>query len=317
MRSNKVDSFDSLSLLKNWYVQLALILLTLLLFLITKSVIFALLIAIEIFGFVAFEVASGVKEHGWQKEIKETLTALLIALFLWFGAMLVFNTSSPISAVASCSMLPALERGDFVIVQGGEIDAYEINLTTLEFEELLGLANVDNKSFSGSIYSYCMQSSDHVCKLFASNPTLFKEKRGPFVFHYSLCNITVQGQKTTEPCVTAVEFKEKLFMLNRSHDVIVYQPASNDIYSLIGEIVHRAQFKINVNGDVYYLTKGDNNPVFDIQVFDYKNNMGNYPVPQQNVKGKVIARVPYLGYLKLFISGLFAEPAQCKTLLSY
>lgn len=319
MRSNKPNTPapDFFSILRNTYVQIGIILLTLFLFVITKNIIFGFLIAVEIIGIVAFEVTSGVKKHGLRSELKETAIALVVALLLWFGAMFVLQTSSPISAVASCSMLPNLDRGDFVIVQGSSIGAYEINLTKDEFKQLLEPAMVGNKSFTGSIYAYCLQKSDPICADFIAEPSAFEEKRGPLTFYYANCIITTSGKKTYEPCVSLVGFKGKNYTINFSHDVVVYQPTANEIYSLIGDIVHRSQFKLNVDGEAYYLTKGDNNPIFDIQVFDYKSSMGNYPISQERVKGKVVGRVPYLGYLKLFISGLFAEPAQCKTQLEY
>lgn len=307
--------FSPINLLKNGYAQAAIIVATLLLFLLTKNIFFGVLIAIEIFGIVALEVTSGVKSHGLFHELKETIVALAVALLFWFGATILLNTSSPISAVASCSMLPSLDRGDFVIVQGSVINTYELNMSREEFNQLLNPAVVGNKSFAGSIYVYCLQKVDQLCVGFATNPELFKEQHGPLSFQYSKCGMTVNNKKQYEPCVSSVSFKGKTYELSKSHDTVVYQPSSFEIYSRIGDIVHRSQFRINVENETYYLTKGDNNPIFDIQVFDYSTNMGNLPVSQDRIKGKVIGRVPYLGYLKLFISGLFTEPAQCKTQL--
>ncbi len=311
MRSNKFNKL-SLSFLKNGYAQAAIVLLTLVLFLITKNIIFGVLIAVEIFGIVALEVTSGVKAHGLFYELKETFIALAAALIIWFGAIILLNTSSPISAVASCSMLPNLDRGDFVIVQGSSISTYEINMTKEEFNQLFGPAIVNDMNFSGSLYSYCLQKIDPICNDFLANPELFQEKHGPLVFQYSKCDMLVNGMKQYEPCISSVEFKGQKYNLSKSHDVIVYQPTSSEVYSLIGDIVHRAQFKINMENETYYLTKGDNNPMFDIQVFDHASGMGNNPISKDRVKGKVIIRIPYFGYLKLFISGLFSEPAQCK-----
>ena len=86
---------------------------------------------------------------------------------------------------------------------------------------------------------------------------------------------------------------------------------------MIGDIVHRTMFEINADGKVYYLTRGDNNPILDLQVYDYSRDLGNSPVPSGNSRGKVILRVPYLGYFKLFISGYLQEDSQCKTQLKF
>ncbi len=307
-----------LSFLRNGYVQVVIIVITLFLYLLTKNIFFGILVALEIFGFVALEIKSGVKSHGWFNEIKETVIALVVALVLWGAAIFILNTTSPISAVASCSMLPALDRGDFVIVQGSEITAYTFSLTPEEFQELLAPSVIGNRSFVGSVYSYCTQFKDQFCSEWATQPDKFIEKRGPLLFHYSICAIKYNdGKIISEPCVTSVEFKSKNYTINTAFDIIVYQPTYGEIYSLIGDIVHRTKFKLDVNGEIYYLTKGDNNPIFDIQVFDYTKKMGNLPISEDRLKGKIIGRIPFLGYLKLFISGLFTEPAQCKTQLIY
>lgn len=54
------------------------------------------------------------------------------------------------------------------------------------------------------------------------------------------------------------------------------------------------------------LTKGDNNPGLDIQY-------GNYPPNMSQVQGKVVGVIPYLGYLKLIISGNLVVPQGCNS----
>ena len=41
------------------------------------------------------------------------------------------------------------------------------------------------------------------------------------------------------------------------------------------------------------------------------SSTSNYPVNLTDVQGRVIASVPYLGYLKLILSSHFIEPAGC------
>ena len=105
---------------------------------------------------------------------------------------------------------------------------------------------------------------------------------------------------------------------NLSNDVVVYQPLPTDYYARTGDIIHRVFLKLKTaDGKEYVLTKGDNNPILDLQVYDYTRNLGNRPIPQDRVRGRVVMRIPYLGYFKLFISGFLNEDAQCKTQLGF
>jgi len=69
-------------------------------------------------------------------------------------------------------------------------------------------------------------------------------------------------------------------------DILVFASHSaSDEY-----IVHRAVEKFQGNGGWRFVTKGDNNPVSD-----------GHPVPESRVVGRVVGRVPLLGYFPLFI----------------
>ena len=85
---------------------------------------------------------------------------------------------------------------------------------------------------------------------------------------------------------------------------MIYTPQPEDPFAASGDIVHRAQLMLDVEGDKYLLTKGDNNNWFDVQI-------GNFPVHMDRVRGKIIFAAPYIGYFKLFISGLFEVPKGC------
>ena len=91
---------------------------------------------------------------------------------------------------------------------------------------------------------------------------------------------------------------------NLSNDVVVYQPSKDEYYSRVGDIIHRAYIRLysKEDGKTYFLTKGDNNPIFDIQVYDEKLGEGNSPVLLSRSKGRLLVSVPYLCYFKLFIS---------------
>jgi signal peptidase len=77
-------------------------------------------------------------------------------------------------------------------------------------------------------------------------------------------------------------------------DVIVFHQSVND-----GElIVHRAIDKhISSDGKIYFITKGDGNSGPDPT-----------PIPADNVVGRVVMRIPWLGHLSLLLrnsSGIF------------
>lgn len=77
-------------------------------------------------------------------------------------------------------------------------------------------------------------------------------------------------------------------------DIIVFRRGSENNYELI---VHRAIAKTEIDGEVFITTKGDGNAGQDSGM-----------VPGENVVGKVVARIPWLGHLALFMrtySGIF------------
>jgi len=72
----------------------------------------------------------------------------------------------------------------------------------------------------------------------------------------------------------------------RSGDILVFHAIDSDEL-----IVHRAVGETVVNGQIYFITEGD-------------NNFGpgpSSPTPAANVIGKVVMRVPWLGYIALDI----------------
>src|SRR5271157_1983367 len=136
---------------------------------------FAALIVVEIFVFVGMEVKEGATKHGWKHEVVDTIIALLVAVAIWYGFSFVLNTSSPISGVVSCSMLPNLQRGDFVIVQGAPVDAYQINMTQVQLDSLDDPATITaagaSMTINGSIFSYCISNqSGPICQDFINSP---------------------------------------------------------------------------------------------------------------------------------------------------
>ncbi len=295
------------------------------LFLVTKEIIFAGLTLVTMILMLGSDVQQEVKKYGWKHEIIDTVISIIIVLVFWFGLQVLLNSSTPVSVIVTCSMLPELDRGDLVLVQGTSIETKEINMSKIEFENLNNydvLVHYKDSTFpvKGSIYSYCKFNSinqDPVCNDFIKEPEEFIEQKGDLKFHYSMCNINYleEGVSVQEPCVTSMEYGDKEYEMNLTQDKIVYTPEEGTYFSYIGDIIHRAQLKINVDGEEYYLAKGDNNQLFDIQIYDYDYDLGN--LPAKNLKGREIFKIPYVGYLKLFISGYFNPPTQCNTNLIY
>ncbi|MEM2137996.1 MAG: hypothetical protein QW568_02820 [Candidatus Anstonellaceae archaeon] len=305
----KKDSLlPDMSILKNPTFVYVLIVAFFIFYLVSGIWLFGLLVGICIFWVVALEFFSGTKQHGWKNELKETAIALGLALLLWFGAGFVLQTPSPLNAIVSCSMLPQVQRGDMVVLRGDRIEA-----PTEKVESIAGVGSAevyeDGKLAmiaKGSIYSYCaMRQSNELCKRFVSRPQGFVEKSGPLTIGYDKCGIYFPKSGSTQygPCVSYLEVNGRRYAENLSNDVVVYQPNKDEYYSRVGDIIHRAFIKLQTpDGKEYFLTKGDNNPIFDIQVYDEVKQMGNNPVEVERSKGRILFALPYVGYLKLFIS---------------
>ncbi len=308
---------------KNVLLQFSIIAITLLFYIFTKHPFFGFLVFIEIFGIVIIEVALGVKKKGIKSEIKDTVIALISVVVFWFALSFILQTSSPLNAVVSCSMLPSLERGDMIILYGmQEINAHEFQFTEQEFQDFLNpILLYENQSaeIKGSIFSYCMYNTDIMCDEFSNHPERFREKRGPVTLNYGECKRYYSSENiySPEPCLTSITYHGEDYYPDFSHDTIVYGPGKEEYYYLTGDIIHRVYFTLDVEGEKYHLTKGDNNPVLDIQVYNYPLKLGNLPISMEKYKGKVLFRIPYIGYLKLFISGFFSEDEYCKTQLEY
>lgn len=289
------------------------------LYLLSGLWVFGLLVGLGIVYAVILEFAHGTKKHGLKDEIKETAIALLLALLVWFGASFILQTPSPINAIVSCSMLPHVQRGDMVVLSGDRVQAPQ--------EEIASLARIGEAyvyegdalalKANGSIYSYCAnRQKEALCERFISSPEKFTERHGALLVGYGKCGIVMDKEKETVygPCVSWLEVNGNRYYENLSNDVVVYQPNKGEYYARTGDIIHRAfiLLKNDEDGKTYFLTKGDNNPIFDVQVYDYALGEGNSPVELSRSKGRILASVPYLGFFKLFISpAAIVTPAGC------
>ncbi len=121
----------------------------------------------------------------------------------------------------------------------------------------------------------------------------------------SPCTLTMAGQSVTQACTSAVNLGSYTQKFNPSNDIVVYEP--NPAY--YGLIVHRVFVRITNGTDEVYLTKGDNNLGLDQEAQISE-------VPRSAIQGAVVARIPLVGFLKLFLFMQFDEPQGCKLLVT-
>ncbi len=211
--------------------------------------------------FLKDALPSTMDSKGIKGSLYELGIALVAALAVWYGLGFILQTPTPIDVVTSCSMVPALERGDLIIIQGGEINAKELIIDQqINFQD------------------------------FVRTDCILREKT---------TNISRKEQ-----CTIGLKIDDEVQYFDKEGDIVVYEP--KNALRDVGLVVHRVVMKLNFNGETFYLIKGDNNPGPDL--FGISNDFAK----REQIKGKTILRIPYIGYLKLFLSFQFEEPTNCK-----
>ena len=292
------------------------------LYILVKNILLGLAAGLLMVFIVAWEFYAGVKEGGLKSELKNTAIAILVALVVWFGSGIMLATPTPINAIVSCSMRPAYERGDMVFLKGGDIKTayFDYNGPTSDINSSAVITWSGGMwPINGSLLAYCSYDlangkKDGRCQAFLQQPSAFIEAHGPLQFTYGVCPRVMadgSGTPTQTICVRNTTFEGQPVAYDPSYELIVYGPKSGELYSRVGDIVHRVRMAVKgSDGTVVYLTKGDNNPVFDLQAYDYSTGQGNSPVQMSQIRGHVFARLPFIGNLKLFITPqILADPA--------
>lgn len=254
-----------------------------------------------------------------RKDIVEIAAALIIVAVLFLGLDIALGTHHPIDVVPSCSMLPVLQRGDLVVLSGSlrSISAPVVNVPQNAYSSFI-------KNFSANAIRECAAynySSHSVAQFFNPGDAVFLMQFNASTGRYSLVNQSKSlikyycGTRTIKyfnGTTRQVAYTDSVAIGNRTistdanNSVVVYKTVPSDSFYKAGDtfIVHRVFAVLNVSGTYYYLTKGDNNPALDLQY-------GNYPANASLIEGKVIAAVPYLGYLKLVLSRSIEAPYGC------
>ncbi|MEM0356309.1 MAG: hypothetical protein QXD03_00290 [Candidatus Anstonellales archaeon] len=308
--------------LEDLKVQLLWIGIFLVLYLITKNVIFGFGIFFVIVYGAYLDIKKSSKDKGGMNTIKELFITILgvIVLTQVIGLLigtapspepvLIFpsNTFRPIlSVIPSCSMEPNYRQGDILIIG----DASNINSIRLEGKfnpsPIMIYGNY-TYNLGRSIWLYCEAKGDgSICKEFYEHPERFVEIYGDLKIFYDKCTRTGNIQ---EICVSGFEVNGERYKVSpKNGDPVVYAPNPKDIFYRFGFIIHRVQFILCDGNDCLYFTKGDNNNIFDFQ-------FGNYPFNSSRIIGKPIVRIPYLGYIRIFLGGVPLDTKECQHVLT-
>jgi len=128
-------------------------------------------------------------------------------------------------------------------------------------------------------------------------------------YNYSLGTLNSANINYTNIQTGSITIANTAINESFTNPIVVYATTPQDSFS--GAIIHRLVAVLFVNGTYYTLTRGDNNPALDLQ-------FGNYPATQNEVIGYVLTSFPYIGYLKLIISGQIGSTPGCnQTILSH
>lgn len=323
----------------SWFLYILLIAL-ILSYAVTSIAILGLLAFLLIVLILVFEVKSSIKKEGTKKSIIDIVSAIGAAIVVWILLIVFLHTSAPVDAVSSCSMLPALHRGDLVVLHGiDNISAFisnnhvpVVNLSKSEFEKMQNnmssefltfYAYFNNKSkisytipgnapYKVGLYNtQCVSTEIYLNKmnlLYTCYVPQQNQSSNLIRYGYSRGTFSLNNQTYKAIYTSQISIGNETIGDNYTAPIIVYQTTRKDTF-YPESIIHRLYAVLNVSGSYYFLTRGDNNQALDIE-------FGNYPANRSNVVGYVIADIPIVGYVKLLLSGQIETPAGCNQLLS-
>ncbi|MDE1823010.1 MAG: hypothetical protein KGI00_02340 [Candidatus Micrarchaeota archaeon] len=299
-----------------------------------NNVIIGIAAFLMVIATLVMEFSASVRQEGTKKSIIDTVLAIAAVLGFWVVLIIVLQTSSPINVVASCSMLPSMHRGDLVILHGiGSMTRFldskgipTVNVSESQFSSMNSSMSNEfiaffaysqsnrsdasqyvNSSSSGygiGLYNtQCLSANSYLGKPNDNYRCYVPSQQGNLVqYNYTVGRISIGKQLANVIETSAISINGRPISQSYSNPIIVYRTTGHDSFQ--GDIIHRTYAAMNVNGSYYLLTKGDNNPALDMQ-------FANYPIAQGDVVGYVIADIPYLGYLKLILSGQLGAVPGC------
>ncbi|MCS7122536.1 MAG: hypothetical protein NZ908_01100 [Candidatus Micrarchaeota archaeon] len=307
-------------------IQLLWIGIFLILYLVTKNILFGIgIFIVLIYGFYV-DLKRSSQEKGVQKTLIEMFITVGLVVFatqvigVVIGTstspepVLIFpqNTFRPIlSVIPSCSMEPNYRQGDVLVIG----DSNNIRTITLygEFSTnpILIYRNYTYR-LGKSIWIYCQNFRDAgLCREFRREPSEFVEIYGDLRIFYDRCYRDNGTSRVEEICAMGFAVGDKKYVVDPDNgDAIVYSPNRGDSFYPYGFIIHRAQFRMCNNDNCVYFTKGDNNNIFDFQ-------FENAPFNSSRIIGKPVLRIPYLGYVRIFLGGTPIDTKECMFVLKY
>jgi signal peptidase I len=286
------------------------------------SVIIGVALFLTLITVICVETINGIKKEGLWKNLLEIVIVVAIVFGVWFAMQFFLSTRYPLDVVPSCSMLPTLQRGDMLLLHGvtspAQLKAPIINIDNSTYSQVLkeipgGLSCVAYMDTgNGARISQYMEPGYSIGLYSAANGGSIVNvdgQNGPLKYECGVTNSTFSNGTVERIVYTSgISLAGQTINGDRNNSIVVYATIPKDLFYQEGDsyIVHRAYAILNVSGSYYVLTKGDNNPGLDIQY-------SNYPAPLSYIQGKVVASIPYLGYLKLILSSRFTEPAGCNS----
>jgi signal peptidase I len=291
------------------------------------SIIFGAISFFLIIILVVMEFIVSGNQEGYKKSLIELAVAVVIIAALWVSLRYLLNTGDPIDVVPSCSMLPALNRGDLVAIHGvgpGGLRVPIVNVSGARYAAMV--RNISSESLvclsyateSGGTALSQFQQDGYSLGLFRFTGSSYQELHGTQagdLVQYScgyqpvrFSNGTVENEAYTENIsINGTAVHEDL-----NNSVVIYETVKPDYFYAIGDtfIVHRAYAMLNVSGSYYLLTKGDNNPGLDMQYM-------NMPINFTDIEGSTLFSVPYLGYFKILLSGQLLQPSGCNSTVQH
>ena len=272
---------------------------------------------------IVLESANSIRDKGIKSSAIEIGAVIAVVLIGWLVVSFLLHTSSPFNVVPSCSMLPNLHRGDLIIVQGvnnvSQIKAPMLRVTSAQWQQTI--SNLTRTTTSCVAYSPTSSGSNidsyyrpgDLLGLYTGNSSSGSLQSPNYpqsgLIQYSCGTENIEftnGTRAQVAYTSGITINGKTASQNINNTIVVYKTVPQDLFYREGDslIVHRALAVVNASGSYYVLTMGDNNQGLDIQFY-------NQPPAMSNIVGKVVAVIPYLGYVKLAFSGQVSTPAGC------
>lgn len=321
----------------------ALLFLLIVLYIVDNNIAFAAAVVVLIVAILVLEFSYSVRTEGAKKSVIDIGIAVLAVVILFVILMVALDTTSPINVVTSCSMLPTLSKGEMLLLHGiPNVSAFVasrkipvVNMSQSTFDAMMG--NFSNEFLAYYAYDPANRSdiseiipegSDYPIALY-NTKCIYQYGSGgvdePYDYYrcyvglqpssdiikygYQVGNIIINNTYYSVIYTSTFSIANTTIVENYSNPIIVYKTNSSDEFPE-GDIIHRAVAAIRVGSQYYILTKGDNNEGLDIQ-------FANYPPSQNDVVGYFAGGLPYLGYLKLIVSGDLAPDPQCGEVIQH